>query len=443
MISLLQDRAATLLDSLTVGDAGPRRIGKLVAYDGQMLEATGLAMPVGASVRVIDADGHATRAEVVGFKGDRSLLMALDADAPHSNGGRVEPDANGGIAEVGEALLGRVIDATGNPLDGLGTIDTQATWPLAGKPANPLDRARVTECFDMGVRAINALLTAGVGQRIAICAGSGVGKSVLMGQMIQGAEADVIVVGLIGERSREVADFLATKLIPGVREKSVVVAVPADHPPVLRLRAAMRATAIAEYFRAQGKRVLLLIDSLTRCAHAQRELGLSLGEPPTMKGYPPSALGMIPRLIERAGADARSGGSITALYTVLADGDDGDDPIVDTARAIVDGHIILSRTLSEQGIFPAIDVGRSLSRVMADIVDEEHGDAAASLRRLWSVYEENRDLILMGAYKAGSDATIDEAIARHREILEFLKQKPKDRIDLAHSSAELIERFGA
>ena len=442
MISL-QDRAATLLDTLAVGDAGPRRIGKLVAYDGQMLEATGLAMPVGASVRVIDADGHATRAEVVGFKGDRSLLMALDADAPHSNGGRVEPDANGGIAQVGEALLGRVIDATGAPLDGLGTIDTQATWPLAGKPANPLDRARVTECFDMGVRAINALLTAGVGQRIAICAGSGVGKSVLMGQMIQGAEADVIVVGLIGERSREVADFLATKLIPGVREKSVVVAVPADHPPVLRLRAAMRATAIAEYFRAQGKRVLLLIDSLTRCAHAQRELGLSLGEPPTMKGYPPSALGMIPRLIERAGADAHSGGSITALYTVLADGDDGDDPIVDTARAIVDGHIILSRTLSEQGVFPAIDVGRSLSRVMADIVDDEHGDAAASLRRLWSVYEENRDLILMGAYKAGSDATIDQAIARHREILEFLKQKPKDRIDLAHSSAELIERFGA
>ncbi len=438
----LQDRAATLLDSLTVGDAGPRRIGKLVAYDGQMLEATGLAMPVGASVRVIDADGHATRAEIVGFKGDRSLMMALDADAPHSNGGRVEPDANGGIAEVGEALLGRVIDASGVPLDGLGTIDTQATWPLAGKPANPLDRARVTECFDMGVRAINALLTAGVGQRIAICAGSGVGKSVLMGQMIQGAEADVIVVGLIGERSREVADFLATKLIPGVREKSVVVAVPADHPPVLRLRAAMRATAIAEYFRAQGKRVLLLIDSLTRCAHAQRELGLSLGEPPTMKGYPPSALGMIPRLIERAGADARTGGSITALYTVLADGDDGDDPIVDTARAIVDGHIILSRTLSEQGIFPAIDVGRSLSRVMADIVDDEHADAAASLRRLWSVYEENRDLILMGAYKSGSDATIDQAIARHREILAFLKQKPKDRIDLAHSSAELIESFG-
>jgi flagellum-specific ATP synthase len=441
-MTLLEDRAADLLNSLTIPDAGPRRIGKLVSYDGQMLEATGLSLPVGASVRVIDADGHATRAEVVGFKGDRSLMMALDGEAPHSSGGRVEPDSRGGTAEVGPELLGRVVDATGNPLDGLGPVGASATWPLAGKPANPLDRARVTECFDMGVRAINALLTAGVGQRIAICAGSGVGKSVLMGQMIQGADADVIVVGLIGERSREVADFLATKLVPGVREKSVVVAVPADHPPVLRLRAAMRATAIAEYFRAQGLRVLLLIDSLTRCAHAQRELGLSLGEPPTMKGYPPSALGMIPRLIERAGADAHSGGSITALYTVLADGDDGDDPIVDTARAIVDGHIILSRTLSEQGVFPAIDVGRSLSRVMADIVDDEHADAASALRRLWSVYEENRDLILMGAYKAGSDPTIDEAIARHHEILAFLKQKPKDRIDLPLASAELIERFG-
>lgn len=441
-MSALAARAATLLDSLSVGEVQPRRVGKLVAYDGMMLEATGLSLPVGASVRVIDADGHATRAEVVGFRGERSLMMALDGEAPHSNGGRVEPDAKGGVAEVGEALLGRVVDATGRPLDGMGPIGETKLWPLGGKPANPLDRARVTQGFDMGVRAINALLTAGIGQRIAICAGSGVGKSVLMGQMIQGADADVIVVGLIGERSREVADFLATKLVPGVREKSVVVAVPADHPPVLRIRAAMRATAIAEYFREQGKRVLLLIDSLTRCAHAQRELGLSLGEPPTMKGYPPSALAMIPRLIERAGADAHSGGSITALYTVLADGDDTDDPIVDTARAIVDGHIILSRSLAEQGVYPAIDVGKSLSRVMADIVDDEHGQAAQVLRRLWSVYEENRDLILMGAYKPGSDPIIDLAIDRHAEILDFLKQRPKERHDLVHSSAELIGRFG-
>jgi flagellum-specific ATP synthase len=439
----LLTQAEAMLASLKVGEAAPRRVGRLAAFDGQMLEATGLSLPVGSGVRVIDADGHATRAEVVGFRGERSLMMALDGEAPHANGGRVAPDGRGGVADVGEALLGRVVDATGRPLDGLGPIGETTTWPLAGKPANPLDRARVTQCFDMGVRAINALLTAGVGQRIAICAGSGVGKSVLMGQMIQGADADVIVVGLIGERSREVADFLATKLVPGVREKAVVVAVPADHPPVLRLRAAMRATAIAEYFRDRGLRVLLLIDSLTRCAHAQRELGLSLGEPPTMKGYPPSALAMIPRLIERAGADAHSGGSITALYTVLADGDDTDDPIVDTARAIVDGHIILSRSLAEQGVYPAIDVGKSLSRVMADIVDDEHGGAAARLRRLWSVYEENRDLILMGAYKPGSDATIDEAVARHAEILDFLKQRPKDHVDLVHSSAALIGAFGA
>jgi flagellum-specific ATP synthase len=275
---------------------------------------------------VITADGRAARAEVVGFRGQRTLLMALDGDAAHANGARVEPDAAGGSAEVGMALLGRVIDAMGEPLDGLGSIATAERWPLAGRPGNPLDRARVMEPFDIGVRAVNALLTAGVGQRIAIVAGSGVGKSVLMGQMIAGAEADVVVVGLIGERSREVSDFLATKLSGAVRAKSVVVAVPADHAPLLRLRAAMRATAIAEYFRARGLKVLLLIDSLTRVAHAQREIGLSLGEPPTVKGYPPSALGLIPRLVERAGADKRSGGSITALYTVLADGDDSDDP---------------------------------------------------------------------------------------------------------------------
>ena len=293
--------------------------------------------------------------------------------------------------------------------------------------------------FDIGVRAVNALLTASVGQRIAIVAGSGVGKSVLMGQMIAGADADMIVVGLIGERSREVSDFLATKLPPDVRSKAVVVAVPADHAPLLRLRAAMRATAIAEDFRARGLKVLLLIDSLTRVAHAQREIGLSLGEPPTVKGYPPSALGLIPRLVERAGADARTGGSITALYTVLADGDDTDDPIVDAARAIVDGHIILSRSLAEQSVYPAIDVGRSLSRVMADIVTPAHAAAAASFRRLWSVFEENRDLILMGAYAAGGDPMIDEAIVRRPELLDFLKQTPKERIGFDESVAALQE----
>ncbi|WP_422396640.1 FliI/YscN family ATPase [Sphingomonas profundi] len=430
-----------MLKGVDVAAQGPRRIGRLVAFDGLMLEATGFNEPIGSAARVIDANGHGARAEVVGFRGPRTLLMALDHDAPHAAGSRVEPDGAGGSVTVGPELLGRVMDALGNPLDGLGPIAAGHRWPLAGRMSNPLDRGRVTEPFDMGVRAVNALLTAGVGQRIAICAGSGVGKSVLMGQMIAGAEADVIVVGLVGERSREVTDFLATKLSGPVRQKSVVVAVPADHPPLLRLRAAMRATAIAEYFREAGLKVLLLIDSLTRVAHAQREIGLSLGEPPTMKGYPPSALGLIPRLCERAGADQRTGGSITALYTVLADGDDTDDPIVDTARAIVDGHIILARSLAEQGVFPAIDVGKSLSRVMADIVTPEHARAAARLRRLWSVYEENRDLILMGAYREGSDAVIDEAIRRRGEVLDFIRQGQKDRIDFTDSSTMLAQGF--
>jgi flagellum-specific ATP synthase len=439
----LAEDARAMLAKVQVNEERPRKIGRLAAYDGLMLEATGFDRPVGSGARVITADGRAARAEVVGFRGQRTLLMALDGDAAHANGARVEPDAAGGSAEVGMALLGRVIDAMGEPLDGLGSIATAERWPLAGRPGNPLDRARVMEPFDIGVRAVNALLTAGVGQRIAIVAGSGVGKSVLMGQMIAGAEADVVVVGLIGERSREVSDFLATKLSGAVRAKSVVVAVPADHAPLLRLRAAMRATAIAEYFRARGLRVLLLLDSLTRVAHAQREIGLSLGEPPTVKGYPPSALGLIPRLVERAGADARTGGSITALYTVLADGDDTDDPIVDAARAIVDGHILLSRSIAEQGVYPAIDVGRSLSRVMADIVTPEHAAGALGLRRLWSAFEENRDLILMGAYSPGTDPVIDEAIMRRPEILAFLKQGSLERVDFETSVAALIEAFGA
>jgi flagellum-specific ATP synthase len=436
-MSAMIDQARNLLAAVHAGDASPRRVGKLAAYDGLMLEATGFDRPIGAGARVIAADGHIARAEVVGFRGNRSLLMALDGEAAHKSGSRVEPDSGGSVASVGPGLLGRVVDGLGNPLDGLGPIPAVDKWPLAGRQGNPLDRARVVQPFDIGVRAVNALLTAGVGQRIAIIAGSGVGKSVLMGQMIAGADADVIVVGLIGERSREVSDFLATKLPPIVRQKSVVVAVPADHAPLLRLRAAMRATAIAEDFRARGLKVLLLVDSLTRVAHAQREIGLSLGEPPTVKGYPPSALGLIPRLVERAGADSRTGGSITALYTVLADGDDTSDPIVDAARAIVDGHIVLSRSIAEQGVYPAIDVGRSLSRVMADIVAPDHAAAASALRRLWSAFEENRDLILMGAYAPGSDPLIDEAIVRRPELLDFMRQAPGERIGFADSVAAL------
>ena len=434
-------RVANVLDHMQVVSRAPRHVGRLVGHDGGMLEVTGFSRPIGAGARIRAADGQSVRAEVVGFRGSRAVLVPLDQDAPLENGARVEPDSAANMVQVGDGLIGRVLDAMGQPLDRKGPVLANGQWPLNGVRGNVLDKGRVLKRFDLGVRAVNALLTAGQGQRIAIMAGSGVGKSVLMGQMIAGCEADIIVAGLIGERGREVSDFLETKLSGALMQKSVVVAVPADHPPVLRLRAAARATAIAEYFRSRGKQVLLLIDSLTRCAHAQREIGLSLGEPPAMKGYPPSALSLIPKLVERAGVDTRTGGSITAIYTVLADGDDTDDPIVDTARAIVDGHIILSRQLAEQSIFPAIDVGKSLSRVMADIVDDEHLAAAANYRRLWSAYEENRDLILMGAYRPGNDATIDEAVERRQQLLGFLRQNSKSHIDADQSIDALVGAF--
>jgi flagellum-specific ATP synthase len=421
----------------------PRRIGRLVSHSGIMLEAEGFPFPVGTAVRILSAGQETSSGELVGFRGERSLILPFNSDCALSAGDRVEADGHGGLATCGPALLGRVIDAHGAPLDGRGPIRSRVTWPLAGVKTNPLNRARVVEPIDVGVRSINALLTMGIGQRVAIVAGSGVGKSVLMGQMMAGVDADVIVVGLIGERAREVSDFVETKIKADLRHKTVVVAVPADHPPLLRLRAAMRATAIAEQFRSEGKRVFLLIDSLTRVAHAQREIGLALGEPPTMKGYPPSVLGMIPQLVERAGADGQSGGSITAVYTVLADGGDIDDPIVDAARAIVDGHIILSRTLAEQGVYPAINLSRSLSRTMVDVISNDVQSAAQNFRRLWSSYEDNRDLLLLGAYTAGSDPVLDRAIDRHSEMLSFVSQPASACIGLAASQSQLVTEFGA
>jgi flagellum-specific ATP synthase len=443
MSGRLVQSARMVLDALDLESAGPRRVGRLVAHEGAMLEAEGFSHPLGTAARIVRSGETLLRGELVGFRGDRSLILPFDSNAPVAAGSRVEPDGNGGLVQCGSALLGRVIDAHGRPLDGRGPISSRLTWPLAGRRVNPLRRSRVTRPLDVGVRAINALLTVGIGQRVAIIAGSGVGKSVLMGQMLAGVDADVVVAGLIGERSREVSDFVETKITRELRGRSVVVAVPADYSPLLRLRAAMRATAIAEYFREQGKKVFLLIDSLTRIAHAQREIGLGLGEPPTMKGYPPSALGLIPRLVERAGADSRSGGSITAIYTVLADGGDTDDPVVDSARAIVDGHILLSRSLAEQGVFPAIDVAKSLSRTMPDVTDAAHLAAAARFRRLWSSYEENRDLLLMGAYAPGTDGTLDEAIARREAMLSFLRQGPGERVTLDEARASLVAEFEA
>ena len=443
MTGRLMKSAAMALDAASACTSAPRRIGTLVSHDGQMLEAEGFAVPLGSGARIVSPTGQVAHGEVVGFRGSRSLIVPFDHGVALSAGARVEPDGDAAYVACGSALLGRVIDARGAPLDGRRPVASRFVWPIGGRRSNPLDRARVTRPMDLGVRSINALLTAGEGQRIAIIAGSGVGKSVLMGQMIAGTDCDVVVIGLIGERSREVSDFVETRLGGAARARSVVVAVPADHPPLLRLRAAMRATAIAEFFRSEGKKVFLLIDSLTRIAHAQREIGLALGEPPTMKGYPPSALGLIPRLVERAGAERCSGGSITAAYTVLADGGDTEDPVVDAARAITDGHIVLSRAISEQGVFPAIDVGRSLSRVMTDIVDDDHAVAAARFRRLWTAYEDNRDLVMMGAYAPGNDPLVDEALARRDAMLDFLRQSPSARVGYAASRTALIHGFAA
>jgi flagellum-specific ATP synthase len=419
----------------------PEVIGRLSSYDGLLMEAVGLTLPVGTVCRIGEG-AQAVEAEVIGFRGGKTLMMNLGGPAALLPDAPVRPIGQPGEAQVGSALLGRVVDGAGNPIDGLGPVRGAKAWPLAGRPQNPLDRARVTEPLDVGVRAINGLLTIGQGQRVGIMAGSGVGKSVLLGMIVRSVKADVVVVGLIGERSREVTDFLETKVAGEARKRAVIVAVPANHSPVLRIRGAMRATAIAEGFRAEGKSVLLIMDSLTRVAHAGREIGLALGEPASARGYPPSAIAMLPNLIERAGKDARGGGSITAIYTVLADGDDGADPVVDSARSILDGHIVLSRSLAERAVYPAIDLGPSVSRVMTDIAAPAHVAAARVLRRHLATYEENRDLILMGAYRQGADPQIDAALAYHPAILDYIRQDADCAVGLDDSAAELVGVFG-
>ena len=431
--------AERALDHCRPARVAPTMVGRLTGVRGPFLIASGFRCAIGTGAEV---DGRIA-AEVVGFEGDATVLIALQADASPQHGARVVMRPSSLTAGVGEALLGRVIDAMGHPIDGLGPVFASATRDVRGMTGNPLGRSGVKAVFGTGVRAIDALMTLGRGQRVILAAGSGVGKSTLIRQMIEGADADVVVVGLIGERNREIVDFVeATRATPA-HAHTVTVAVPGDRSPLLRIRAAQRATAIAEYFRDEGRQVLLIIDSLTRVAHAQRELGLGTGETPTMKGYPPSALALIPALLERCGNDVASGGSITALYTVLADGDDVDDPVVDAGRAIADGHILLSRSLAEQGVFPSIDIGRSLSRVMSDIASPAHKAAAARVRRLWALAEENRDLMLMGAYRAGADPAVDEALEARGFILEFLSQAVDAHVDSGDAIARLISEFGA
>lgn len=423
-------------------DLSPRRYGLVVACDGGLVEVSGLSVPVGALCRIAHGGGDAHVAEVIGFRNGRTLMMLLGDSVLLRPGARVRPEGRPGMLPVGEAFLGRAVDGEGHPIDGGPPVHAQALWPAGGKRGSALDRSPVRQPFGTGVRALDALTTFGVGQRVGVMAGSGVGKSVLIDMIARGADAEVIVVGLIGERAREVSDFVERHMGEDKREKTAIVAVPADHAPNLRLRGAMLATSLAEHFRAQGRKVLLIMDSLTRVAHAAREIGLVLGEPGAARGYPPSALATITKLVERAGNSAESGGAITGLYTVLADGDNQDDPVVDTARSILDGHLVLSRELAQRGQYPAVDIAASLSRVMNDIVPDAHQALAREFRALSASYEANRDLVLMGAYRAGADAQLDRAIAMHEKLAAFLNQSAREVLPPAVSSAQLAALLG-
>ncbi len=416
--------------------------GRLTRMVGLTLEAQGCQAAVGDRCEVVAGDGSRVEAEVVGFSGDRLFLMPTGDIQGLKPSARVIPRPGAGTVKVGPELLGRVIDGAGEPLDGKGPVGCEDRTRLTGVPINPLTRAPITRTLDVGVRAINSLLTVGRGQRIGLFAGSGVGKSVLLGMMARYTEADVIVVGLIGERGREVKEFIEKILGEEGLRRSVVVASPADHTPLMRLHGAWLATAIAEYFRDQGQNVLLIMDSLTRFAQAQREIGLAIGEAPATKGYPPSVFARLPQLVERAGNGAEGAGSITAFYTVLAEGDDQNDPIADSARAILDGHVVLSRRIAETGHYPAIDIEASISRVMFDIVPPSQMQAARRLKQSLSTYQHNRDLVAIGAYQRGSDPRIDAAIAQWPGLQRFLQQDIHENVTLPDSVAQLAALFG-
>ncbi len=415
--------------------------GRLTRMVGLTLEAVGCRAAIGGQCDVISSSGDVIESEVVGFSGESLYLMPTGDIRGLEQDARVVPTGRVCEAVVGEELLGRVIDGAGRPLDGKGPLQATQRRTLTGTVFNPLSRTPIREPLDVGVRAINALLTVGRGQRLGLFAGSGVGKSVLLGMMTRYTNADVIVVGLIGERGREVKEFVENNLGPEGLARAVVVAVPADHAPLRRMHGAMLATSIAEYFRDQGLQVLLLMDSLTRFAQAQREIWLAINEPPATKGYPPSVFAKLPQLVERAGNGEKGGGSITAFYTVLTEGDDQNDPIADAARAILDGHFVLSRQLAESGHYPAIDIEASISRAMNDIASPEHRQAAIAFKQLYSIYQQNRDLINVGAYQAGSDERIDAAIEAMPILLEFLRQDMHVPVPLGQSLTDLMALF--
>ncbi|UYO94976.1 flagellar protein export ATPase FliI [Pollutimonas sp. M17] len=460
-------------------EAGARRVsateswhvsGRVNRATGLVLEATGLRLAVGAACKIEIAPGqdHWADAEVVGFHGHTLYLMPQSDISGLPPGARVvplEPSIQSQVPlplragddigpplvlsrhlPVGDALLGRVLDGAGRPLDDLGPLGNVNSASLGAQVINPLARAPIDTVLDVGVRAINGLLTVGRGQRMGLFAGSGVGKSVLLGMMARYTKADVIVVGLIGERGREVKEFIELNLGPEGLKRSVVVAAPADVSPLLRLQGAVYATKLAEHFRDQGKHVLLIMDSLTRYAMAQREIALAIGEPPATKGYPPSVFAKLPALVERAGNGApvgnRPAGSITAFYTVLTEGDDQQDPIADSARAILDGHVVLSRRLAESGHYPAIDIEASISRVMAAVVPKEQFTLVHQFKKMLSRYQRNHDLIAVGAYTPGNDPQIDEAIEKYPWLEAYLQQGIETRIDYPSAAGELATLLG-
>ena len=424
-----------------IAEADPLPLtGTVVRAAGLVLEASLPRVPVGTACEIRATDGATVLAEVVGFFGQTARLMPLSDIHGIGEGCTVVPRAAADRIPVGDALLGRVVDAALKPVDGGPVPMLPARARLHATPPIAMERRRVDRPLPLGIRSIDACLTVGEGQRLAIMAGPGVGKSVLLGMLARSADADVVVVGLVGERGREVREFIERDLADGLARAVVVVAT-SDESPLKRVRAAMVATTIAEHYRGQGRRVLLLVDSLSRVAQAQREIGLAAGEPPTTKGYPPSSFAILPRLTERAGNDAGPG-SITAFYSVLAEGDDQTDPVVDAAKATLDGHIVLSRKLAESGHFPAVDVLASISRVMSDIVDPTHREMARQAREVLSAYRDAADLVEVGAYVAGSNPRVDRALRCMGALQAFLRQDPGERSTMPEMHASLKRALG-
>ena len=437
--------------------------GRLTRVSGLVMEAVGLRLPVGSQCHVQVPGGQSIEAEVAGFSGDRLFIMPATDIYGVMPGARVVPDnpmaaqpprlgmryvprrrAQDRVRQVpvGERLLGRVLDGAGRPLDGMGALSLERRVPLYSRPINPLEREPIRQTLDVGVRAINGLLTVGRGQRLGLFAGSGVGKSILLGMMARFTEADVVVVGLIGERGREVKEFIDRILGAEGMARAVVVAAPADHPPLMRLNGAAYAMSIAEYFRDQGKHVLLIMDSLTRYAMAQREVALAIGEPPATKGYPPSVFAKLPQLAERAGNGRSGSGSITAFFTVLMEGDDQQDPIADAARAILDGHIVLSRDLADAGHYPAIDIEASISRAQPDLLSEDELERTRRFKYLYSRYMRSRDLLAVGAYVPGADLVLDEGVRLYPRMQGYLMQGMAERAPLDSARSGLDEVLG-